>query len=205
MERKTRRIHSEAADNSGSNSSTMDLPGDLLILTLIPLQQSQTPPSMNGRKPSEALEFALKLLGMRSHSRDELERKLLVKGFSREDAVKVIETLGSKGVLDDHHFGREFIGSRSKRKPSGKMKLVAELQRKGVPKEVIGTLLKEVDTGELCIQAAEKKLAALHAHSEALRKKKLESFLRNRGFSWQEIRNATDLLFTESGENEPDC
>ncbi len=49
--------------------------------------------------------FALKLLGLRSHSRKELEQKLLKKGYSSESIEQAVEKLSSQGVLDDRMFG----------------------------------------------------------------------------------------------------
>ena len=100
--------------------------------------------------------FALKLLGLRSHSRKELEQKLLKKGYSGESIDKVVEKLGSQGVLDDRMFGIELIKSRSRRKPSGKLKIRMELRKKGVPESIIGDLLEEYDIAELCYLAADK-------------------------------------------------
>ncbi|NTW10628.1 MAG: recombination regulator RecX [Chlorobiaceae bacterium] len=158
--------------------------------------------SQPDKLPENALALALKLLGIRSHSREELERKLRQKGFTEDIRVPVIEKLASRGLLDDREFGIELLKSRSKRKPSGKLKLGAELRKKGVPDPVIGDLLKEIDTGELCMRAAEKKFALLRSPSEAARKKKLESFLRNRGFSWQEIREAIERFFPGAADRE---
>jgi regulatory protein len=155
--------------------------------------------------PENALAFALKLLGIRTHSREELERKMRKKGFSEEIWTPVIEKLAAKGLLDDRQFGMELLESRSKRKPSGKIKLGAELRKKGVADSVIDELLRTFDSSELCMKAAEKKFPALHGNSSAARKKKLEAFLRNRGFAWQEIREALKQFFPGVRDwNEPD-
>lgn len=155
--------------------------------------------------PYTAFAFALKLLGMRSHSRDELERKLRQKGFNEDISAPVIAKLAAKGLLDDRKFAIELLESRAKRKPSGKLKLGAELRKKGVAESVIDELLGEVDSNELCMKAAEKKFSALHGNSSAARKKKLESFLRNRGFAWHEIREALERLFPGVRDwNDPD-
>ncbi|NTW56291.1 MAG: recombination regulator RecX [Chlorobiaceae bacterium] len=151
--------------------------------------------SASGKQPDAALALALKLLGIRSHSRLELERKLRGKGFDEAVTAQTIERLSGKGLLDDREFGLELIASRSKRKPAGKIRLVAELRKKGVPETVIGEVLGEVDGRELCMRAAEKKLAMLRGPDENARKKKLETFLRNRGFSWLEIREALERFF----------
>jgi len=141
--------------------------------------------------------FALKLLGLRSHSRKELRQKLLKKGYTVESIEAVLEKLTLQGVLDDLMFGRELIKSRSRRKPSGKVKMHAELRKKGVPEIVIGDLLKEYGSADLCFRAAEKKLGSLHGTTDECRKKKLAVFLNNRGFEWQDIQKAVKHFFQE--------
>ena len=155
---------------------------------------------MTDNNASGALAFALKLLGLRNHSQEELQQKLLKKGYTPESIAEVSEKLKREGIVDDRKFSMEFISSRTKRKPSGKLKMRSELQRKGVCETVISELLGEYDTTELCMRAAEKKINSLHTGTEADRKKKLEVFLRNRGFGWQEIQHALRRFFP-TGKN----
>ena len=149
--------------------------------------------------------FALKLLGMRSHSRKELERKLLKKGYGAESIEPVLEKLTQQGVLDDRMFALELIRSRSRRKPAGKLKLGVELRKKGVSDAIIGDILKEFNSQELCCRAAEKKIGSLHETTEAGQKKKLEVFLYNRGFEWLEIQTALRQLFQSGADYEEPC
>ncbi len=142
--------------------------------------------------------FALKLLGLRNHSCMELEKKLLKKGYPRESVDQVLEKLKGQGVMDDIVFGNELIRSRSRRKPSGKVRMRAELRNKGVADSIIGTLLQEYDSEELCYRAAEKKIGSVRGNTEASRKNKLEVFLRNRGFEWHDIQNVLTRLFQVS-------
>ncbi|MCX6178190.1 MAG: recombination regulator RecX [Chlorobiales bacterium] len=145
--------------------------------------------------------FALKLLGLRSHGCVELEKKLLKKGYNVESVAEVIEKLKRQGVLDDTQFGAELIRSRSRRKPAGKLKIRAELRNKGVSETIIVDLLKEYDGTELCRRAAEKKIGSLHGSTE-IKKKKLEVFLHNRGFEWQDIQIVLKGFFQEGSDFE---
>ncbi len=151
-----------------------------------------------------AMGFALKLLGLRSHSCKELEQKLLKKGYTVENIGAILEKLTKQGVLDDLLFGTALIQSRSRRKPSGKRKIGAELRKKGVSESIIGELLKEYDSAELCYQAAEKKISSLHGATEACRQKKLEVFLYNRGFEWKDIQFVIKKFF-KPGTDFEDC
>ena len=142
-----------------------------------------------------AMGFALKLLGFRSHSRKELEQKLLKKGYSAERIEQVVEKLTGLGLMDDRMFGIELIKSRSRRKPSGKLKIRMELRKKGVSDSIIGDLLKDYDSAELCYRAAEKKIGLLRGATDEMRKKKLEVFLYNRGFEWHDVQSVITRLF----------
>ncbi|MBN1279788.1 MAG: recombination regulator RecX [Chlorobiaceae bacterium] len=143
----------------------------------------------------EAIACSLRLLSIRNHSRKELAGKLLKKGF-RQDAVEAaISYLDKKKLLDDEAFGKEFISSRSKRRPIGERSMRLELTRKGIPDDLAGDLLSEYDSSELCRVAAEKKLISLKRYDPSQQKKKLESFLRNRGFEWLVIKETIEHLF----------
>jgi regulatory protein len=154
---------------------------------------------------SSAMTFAFKLLGLRNHSCKELEQKLLKKGYAPESIEPVLEKLTKQGVLDDRTFAMELIRSRSRRKPSGKWKTGAELRKKGIAEAIIGELLKEYDSASLCYQAAVKKNSSIHEATETGRKKKIEVFLCNRGFEWQEIQTVLKQFFASSADFEEPC
>jgi len=143
----------------------------------------------------EAIAFALRLLSLRNHSRHELAGKLMKKGYGHDAVEAAMDYLAEKRLVDDEAFGRELISSRSKRRPVGISAMRFELARKGVPDEIAGSLLREYDNASLCLAAAEKKLAALYRYDETIRKKKLEAFLRNRGFGWPVVRETIERLF----------
>ncbi len=157
---------------------------------------------MLNNSSSSAMVLALKLLGLRSHSREELQRKLRRKGYTPEIIEEVLETLTSRGVQNDLAFSIELISSRSRRKPAGKIKILADLRKRGVSENIIAELLKNYESGGLCFLAAEKKIRSLHGTTEIEKKKKLELFLRNRGFEWNEIQLALNHFFQKGSENE---
>lgn len=157
---------------------------------------------MPNNQPTSAISFALKLLSLRNHSQHELERKLLKKGYPLENIKSVMEKLAAEGILDDKKFSMELIRSRSKRKPSGKLILTAELKKRGVSDTITQELLNGYASAELCHNAAQKKIASLHGVTECDQKKKLVTFLRNRGFGWQEIQAVLKNIFGSSPENE---
>jgi regulatory protein len=162
-------------------------------------------PSQLENTLESAMISALKLLGIRNHSLEELKRKLLKKGFDRDCIDQVLDRLTARGILDDRVFGSDLIRSQSRRKPSGTLKIRAELLKKGVSGRVADELLKNYDSLELCMKAAEKKTAALGGLSVAARKKKLGTFLHNRGFTWQEIKEVLERFFPDGPDQDTSC
>ena len=52
------------------------------------------------------------------------------------------------------------------------------------------------------LRAAEKKILTLQSKSEADQKKKLEVFLHNRGFGWQEMQTVLKQFFPAGSEDD---
>jgi regulatory protein len=150
----------------------------------------------------EAYPLAIRLIGMRDHSRAEIESKLRRKGCAPADILNALQKLERAGLLDDLAYGRNCLESITRHKPTGKMKLRTVLLGKGLPEEVVGELLRDFNGYAPCRAAAEKKLRMLHGTPEEKRKA-LETFLRNRGFDWNTIgRTLSELHGT--GEESTD-
>ncbi len=135
---------------------------------------------------------AFRLLGRRHHSVFELKKKLLTKKFPAEIIHSALNDLTEKKFLDDAQFAAEYVEERSHRKKIGINKLRAELFKKGISREIIESVLLNVD-GDLSLrQAAElaaKKYKSLQ-HKTSDRKKlkgKIYSFLSSRGFESEVI------------------
>lgn len=142
----------------------------------------------------KAFDLAVRCLGNREHSRKEIITKLERRQFSLEAIEKTLERLDELGLLDDWSFAVHYVGSRSRKKPSGRYKLRYELLQKGIPEEIIEKVLSEYDNNAHCLDAALKKLPFLKG-DDHYRKKKMYAFLMNRGFDSQTIRETLDQLF----------
>ena len=93
-----------------------------------------------------AMQYALRSLGRRMQSRAELERKLLAR-TTPEVARSVVARLIEWGYLDDHKFAEAFVHSR--RRNWGKLRLRAELARRGVDEQIVCEVLAEGGEGEM--------------------------------------------------------
>jgi regulatory protein len=148
---------------------------------------------MTDKSQKEAVSEAIRLLGLRAHSRGELAAKLKKKGFDAHSIDGAMGKLDSLGLIDDRGYAAGCLESMSKRRPAGKGVAKMRLLRKGVPEELADEALKEYDSEAMCLAAAQKKMRSLPGTPETKRKK-VETFLRNRGFDWHTIRESLSKL-----------
>ena len=154
---------------------------------------------MDEQKKSSALDQAIRLLSGRAHGRAELEAKLKKRGFEADAISKALERLDQLGLTDDRAFAQSCMTGMARRRPEGKLKTRARLKQKGLPDEIIDEAITVYDQSALCRSAAEKKLRTLSGPPE-LKKKKLITFLKNRGFDWETIRETLKLVTNDEDE-----
>ncbi|TET30780.1 regulatory protein RecX, partial [Candidatus Aerophobetes bacterium] len=85
---------------------------------------------------SGAQDYALKLLGYRERSRQEIQVRMERKGFQREVIEKVLRYLEGQKYLDDRRFAELWTQGRLKKR-YGKGRVILELREKGVNQEII--------------------------------------------------------------------
>lgn len=109
---------------------------------------------------------------------------------------EVIEKLNEYGYIDDEQFSEQFILSRIRNKPRGKIILVSELMSKGVNKETARKKVDELveDEYEVLKRTYRKKFKE---ENITIRDRKKIDFLKRKGFSWDLIEK---LIKNESEE-----
>ncbi len=143
-----------------------------------------TDPSHGGARgpaPAKCLDKALDLLARRSHFRAELERKLLQRGFARDEVGAALDRVGELGYLDDLECGRRFARELLSRRPSGPAMVRAKLRARGAAGDTIDKVVREsFEGGESALvrQAADAWLAR-----RAWNRERLARHLHGRGFS----------------------
>jgi regulatory protein len=130
---------------------------------------------------------AIRLLSRREHSRNELRQKLLQRGFPAELIQQVLEKLIQKKLLDEERFVESYIRARSN-KGYGPLRIIAELQQRGVNVEIIFNFIDETSCEwlELAQQVRQKKFGK-KMPKEFTEKAKQMRFLQYRGFSVEQI------------------
>jgi regulatory protein len=99
----------------------------------------------------------------------------------------LIDKLKSKGYLDDIAFARWFIESRNTHRPRSRAMLKMELSQKGVPKEVVEDVSKDIgDEKETILHLLDKKLGSRRSLDQAT-KSKIQGYLVRQGFPWDKV------------------
>lgn len=154
--------------------------------------------------PASAIyDRALKLLGFRARSVAELRRRLLQKGSSAAEVDVVITRLREQKLLDDADFARQFARTKVLGAGASRRRIVQELTRKGVAREVADRAVADLqetdglDASAAIHRVARKKWTSLGKLDDFTRRRRLYAFLARRGFDPDEIRSAMNALGEE--------
>ncbi len=129
-----------------------------------------------------AVERAVGLLARREHSRRELQRKLVQRGFSEDVIASALAQLRADGYQSDARFVASLMRSRVD-KGYGPLRIRAEAQKHGLDDGLVETVLTEaeIDWPALAVAQARKR-----ARGRSVRdfkdRVKLAQFLQRRGF-----------------------
>lgn len=150
-----------------------------------------------------AYDEALRLLEFRARSETELRRQLLRKGLAQPDVEAAVERLRGQKLIDDDDFARQFARARVLGAGASRRRIVQELSRRGVSREIAEQALSRLrDEDGLDAKAgihriARKKWLSLASCDDFTRRRRLYAFLARRGFDPDEIRDAMrDLVET---------
>lgn len=140
----------------------------------------------------QARQVALRFVNRRMRSLQEIEKKLAEREFTSDIITDTVAFLREYNLVDDANFARAYVNDQLLRRPIGRRRLQMELQKKGVDRDQVGTILGALvdDAGELAnaMAAAEKKLPTLKGDDPRKRERSLATFLTSRGFGWDVIK-----------------
>ncbi len=133
----------------------------------------------------KAYNQAIRFLGFRPRSQAEIERHLREKKYPPEVVTETVERLRREQYLDDEAFARFWLENRERFRPRGRQALRYEMRQKGLPGDVIETILNELDEDESAWTAVESKLSRWKNLDELSFKQKVMAFLSRRGFNYE--------------------
>ena len=162
-------------------------------------------PGDGGSIPGSSATYdrALKLLGFRARSVAELRRQLLRKGEPAADVEAALVRLQQRKYLDDADFARQFARTKLLAAGSSRRRIVQELARRGIGRELADQALDElrdrdgVDPEAAVRRVAVKKWKTLTRLDDFTRRGRLYAFLARRGFDADEIKAVLTTLGEE--------
>ena len=134
-------------------------------------------------------------LSRREHSSREILKKMSNRVESKEMLLDSIKELVDDGLLSDERFAESYFQSR-KNKGYGPLRIRNELKQRGVGDQIFSSLSNEVDWSKYALEALKKKMNG-DLPSEIKDVLKLKRFLNYRGFDFQDIDRAFELLKNE--------
>jgi regulatory protein len=156
-----------------------------------------SPPRKSARDAApkgNAYDAAARYLGPRPRSVGEIRRHLRTKRFDDPAIDAAVEKLRAQGYIDDEAFARYWVEQRDRFRPKGERAIVSELLRKGISRETIEVAIgdREPDAETKRARAVIRRpLARWTALAEPERKRKIQQYLAQRGFSYDVIEEVT--------------
>ena len=148
-----------------------------------------------------AKQKALSLLDRRDYSRAELRRKLAEKGFDDAASERAVERLAELGFVDDARYA-PIVVRHYAAKGYGAQRIRAELQRRGVSKELWDEAMEELPPQEGTLdRLLRARLRGADPGDRAALKKATDALCR-KGFGWDEISAAVERIRAEYTELE---
>jgi regulatory protein len=135
-----------------------------------------------------AMQSALRLLGYRARSVQELRQRLERKAFAPAIIARTLRELTRLGLLDDREFAHSWVQAR---RGYGPVRLRQDLLQKGIPRnlaeEAISTGLSADDELAVARQVAQRALRTLPTPVDLSTLARLRRMLQRRGFSYEVI------------------
>lgn len=134
---------------------------------------------------ASAKDRALRLLGVRSRSREELRRRLSQAGFPQDEVVQALEDLERVGLVDDERFADEVVQWRLSRQGYGHRAAIDTLRKAGVDRSIAERAVAEAgweDEEGRAEEAGRARLPRLEGLPPHAARRRLLGFLIRRGF-----------------------
>lgn len=150
---------------------------------------------------NSAFERAVGYLSASPRAASEIKRYLKDKGYDAVVACETVDRLEQYRYIDDAAYAKSYVKSKSRK--YGRIRLAAELRKKGVSSDIISQTLdgepsdefedSRYDEDDGAIETARRYLRS-HKYAET---PKLKRYLAGRGFTWDSINAAVRVLDEE--------
>jgi regulatory protein len=145
-----------------------------------------------------AKQQAYRFLAYRGQTSSELRDRLQRRGYTTVVVDEVLCQLEAEGYINDRKFALDWARYRLQTKPLGRRRLAWELQRRGIPLELLEEVLREVysefDEVTLAKQAARKRLGSKELPRSPRERQRYARYLLNLGFDADTVAAALAAL-----------
>ena len=150
---------------------------------------------MKQKTEKEALAALSALCARGEHCSQEMLDKMARWELSEEEQARVMEYLVSHHYVDDERYTRAFVNDKIKYNKWGRRKIEQALWAKRIPKEIMDSVLDEVDDSEylsILRPLLASKRRTIKASSDYEENMKLTKYAISRGFTFDLIRQCID-------------
>jgi regulatory protein len=159
------------------------------------------PPSHGIRAPAQSAHArALDALARRARSAAELRRWLAQRGYAAAEVAETIARLTASGLLDDAKYSSAFATTAIVDRGLSRRRVLAELARRGVPRNVADAAVDavvldhDVDEDAAALAVATRKWRTLASLDPVTAQRRLLAFLARRGYDLDAARRVVDRL-----------
>lgn len=150
-------------------------------------------------------ETALRSLGQRARTRDDLRRRLLSRGHPETTVEETLAWLSERGLLNDELYAQDRTSALQRRRLGGRA-IEQKLRQEGVPRELARTTVAQRAAQLPETELARELAAELNARWSGLdwlrRRNRLYQHLARRGFSSETIEEVLRPLVPEDSSDE---
>jgi regulatory protein len=146
------------------------------------------------------LDAAFRYLSYRPRSELEIRMRLRKRGFDDFSIESILIKLKEQGLVDDSAFAQFWKENRESFSPRSRVMLHRELRQKGVASHIIAEVTKEIDEEAGAYRAGQKRAKRLASSDCDSFRRKLGSFLKQRGFNHEVTQHTVNQLWQERGD-----
>ena len=141
-----------------------------------------------------ATQAGLRLISYRPRTGEEVRRRL-ERRFAPATVAQALERLEEQGYLDDAAFAGLWRESRETHRPRSAALIRRELVEKGVSREVAQEAVAGLDDDASAYRAGQGRLRSLQGLDYVAFRRRLESYLKRRGFGGSVTRRTVARLW----------
>lgn len=148
-----------------------------------------------------AMDAALAYLTYRSRTCTQMEEYLRGKDFPIDTVGYVVDKLTGYGYLDDARYAKEYMEGKLRDRPLGRIRIKMALRERGIEDDIIEEILAGYGEDEELVQAIaclQKQIKQRKGKSPEIRKKQCYDVLARRGFNWETVQRAWNVVESEA-------